>query len=134
MKLLTQFFLILISFNTFSVEPEHEKLGLHVYSGFGNKHYFITSRPTVEKIRKTLSALDWEEDFHQVVLVISPGESIEVGGSLNPNDGLSSVYRNNNENIYRVTRVPPSTVKEMERILISFVRGDGLWESMYIYE
>ena len=57
---------------------------------------------------------------------------MEVGGSLNSKDGLSSVYRH--QEIYRVTKEPPKNVGEMIEILKSFYLGDGRWEKMYEYE
>jgi hypothetical protein len=108
--------------------------GLHVLSEFANEHRLITDTPTEDAIRETIRLLDWERGFHQVFLVVAPGEAIEVGGSLRPQDGFSSVYRNNGQSIFRVTREPPKTIDDLEYILLSFYRGDGLWEENYIYD
>ena len=117
-----------------TAEDSDKVVGLHVLSEFGENYEFVSAAPTEEVIRTTMKKLDWKNNFHQVVLVTSPGVSIEVGGSLNPKDGLSSVYRHLEERDSRVTKVPPSTVEEMEAILLSFHRGDNKWSKMYIYE
>ncbi|MDD1508906.1 hypothetical protein [Pseudomonas sp. CNPSo 3701] len=117
-----------------SIDNSNETVGLHVISGFGEKYSFISNSPNDIDISNTIDNLDWEGGFHQVILVTSPGISIEVGGSLDPSDGLSSVYRDLNKEIYRVTVEPPATVEEIKAILLSFHSGDNKWESMYQYE
>jgi len=117
-----------------SDDPVEEIPGLHVLSEYGDQHRFLDKNPTEETIRATIRGLDWVGGFHQVLLVKSPGVSLEVGGSLHPDDGLASVYRDWQNNIYRVTREPPTTVKNMEDLLVSFHLGDGRWEQTYNYE
>jgi len=117
-----------------SIDISNEAVGLHVISGFGEKYSFISNSPSDIEISTMVDDLDWEGGFHQVILVTSPGISIEVGGSLAPSDGLSSVYRDLNKEIYRVTVEPPNTTEEMKAILLSFHAGDNKWESMYQYE
>lgn len=99
--------------------------GLHVLSEFGAEHRFVDKNPTEEIIRATIRGLDWIDGFHQVLLVTSPGISLEVGGSLDPEDGLASVYRDEKNEIFRVTREPPTTVENMVDLLVSFHLGDG---------
>ena len=117
-----------------SSDNANKVVGLHVLSEFGNKYEFVSSNPTGTDISSALKKLDWKNNFYQVILVTSPGVSIEVGGSLNPKDGLSSVYRDIDKKDYRVTKEPPSTIKEMEAILLSFHKGNNEWEKMYVYE
>ena len=113
--------------------PEGRAVGLHVLSDFGDTHEFVSEAPDRRLIMSTLRTLDWRNGFHQVILITEPGVSMEVGGSLDPSDGLSSIYQDENNDIYRVTAKPPSTVDEMEAILVSFCQGDGKWEQMYEY-
>ena len=108
--------------------------GLHVLSEVGDQHRLLDKNPTEETIRTTIRGLDWVGGFHQVILVTSPGVSLEVGGSLDQDDGLASVYRDWKNKIYRVTREPPTTIENMEDLLVSFHLGDGRWEEMYDYE
>ena len=108
--------------------------GLHVLSDYGAQHTFVDKHPTEEIIRATIRSLDWVDGFHQVLLVTSPGVSLEVGGSLDPDHGLASVHRDWKNEIYRVTREPPTSVRNMEDLLVSFHLGDGRWEQMYDYE
>jgi hypothetical protein len=114
--------------------PEVEVVGLHVLTNFPTEHILVTESPVEADIVRTIRGLDWRNGFHQVILVTSPGVSMEVGGSLKPGVGLSSVYRDLDNRIYRVTRYPPKTAVEMEKILLSFHAGDNEWEEMYIYD
>jgi hypothetical protein len=113
--------------------PDGRAIGLHVLSDFGDNYEFVSEAPNRPLIMSTIRALDWRNGFHQVILVTEPGVSMEVGGSLDPSDGLSSIYQDEKNDIYRVTAKPPSTVDEMEAILVSFLHGDGRWEQMYEY-
>jgi hypothetical protein len=113
--------------------PDGRKVGLHVLSDFGDTHEFVSEAPDRGLITSTIRALEWRNGFHQVILVTAPGVSMEVGGSLDPSDGFSSVYQDENNDIYRVTVSPPGTVGDMEAILVSFLLGDGRWEGMYDY-
>jgi hypothetical protein len=115
-------------------EPVEAIPGLHVLSEYGDQHRFLDKSPTEETIRTTIRGLDWVGGFHQVLLVTAPGVSLEVGGSLDPDDGLASVHRDLKNKVYRVTREPPTTVENMEDLLVSFHLGDGRWEQMYDYE
>ena len=112
-------------------DPVLDHPGLHVLSEYGDTHVYVSKDPSLEIIERTVRGLDWNM-FHQVFLVKQSGESMEVGGSLDPKDGLSSVYRH--QEIYRVTKEPPGRVGEMIEILKSFYLGDGRWEIMYEYE
>jgi len=57
-----------------------------------------------------------------------------LGGSLNPDHGLSAVYRNRNEQTEAVTKEAPETVEDMEAILIAFLKpGDG-WMQVQAFE
>ena len=108
--------------------------GLHVVSDYGADHCFADQHPTEKTIRKTLRSLDWLGGFHQVILVTSPGVSFEVGGSLDPSDGLSSSYSDSQEGVFKVINEGPKSVAEMESLMVSFYRGDGRWERLNDYE
>ena len=112
-------------------EPVGSKIGLHVLSDFGETHVFVSETPNRRLIISTIRALDWDSGFHQVILISAPGVSMEVGGSLDSSNGLSSIYQDENRDIARVTASPPKTVEDMEAILVSFLAGDGRWERMY---
>ena len=104
--------------------------GLHVFSDYGATHILVDKNPTERTIRQTVRGLDWAGGFHQVLLVTSPGVSLEVGGSLDPEDGLSSMFSDVYKDVYRVIRKPPDSVRMMEDLLVSFHSGDGRWEHM----
>ncbi len=107
--------------------------GLHVLSDYGSDHELRSSAPTEAIITDLMNSLAWDSDFYQVVLVLPKGDSMEVGGSLDPDTGLSSLYRKEAQGILRLTKRPPTTVREMTNILLSFHRGDNRWEQMFDY-
>ena len=107
-------------------DPVESKVGIHVIPNFGDDPTVYSPAISEEAVRSALQSVDWLNGFHQVVVVLSPGTSMEVGGSLNPDHGLSAVYRNRNEQTEAVTKEAPETVKDMEAILIAFLKpGDG---------
>jgi hypothetical protein len=108
--------------------------GLHVLSDYGSDHEHRSNEPEESTIIDLMNSLEWDCGFYQVVLVLPTGESMEVGGSLDPDDGLSSSYRNDAQGIHRVTEDPPTTVNEMTNVLLSFHRGDNQWEEMFNYQ
>lgn len=114
----------------FDSKFENESVGLHLYSNHGFSHTFINGTPNEIMIMETLDKLNWKE-FHQVALVKWNGESLEVGGSLNPIDGLTSTYKA--PGITLVTESPPKTIEDLKFILCSFHREDGHWKKNYAF-
>ncbi len=108
--------------------------GLHVLSDYGAEHTFVDKFPTEQTICATIRGLDWLEGFHQVLLVTSPGVCFEVGGSLHPEDGLSSSYSDSKKGVFKVISESPSSVAHMEELMVSFYRGDGRWERLNVYD
>ena len=117
-----------------SGDPADEIPGLHVFSEYGGQGKSVNKNPTEEIIRSTIRRLDWVDGFHHVWLVTPPGESLEVSGSLDPDYGLSSAYRDWSNNVVRVIKEPPISVDQMEDLLVSFHLGDGRWEKLNEYE
>ena len=115
-------------------DPVDDVPGLHVLSDYGSRHGLIDRNPTETTIRTTIRDLDWVAGFHQVILVTSPGISLEVGGSLDPDDGLAAVYRDSRNNIFDCPSEPPTTIQTMEDLLVSFLSGDGRWKRMLDFE
>ncbi len=105
--------------------------GIHVISGFGEVHRLAASRATPQTIRDALQSVDWVHGFHQIVVVVTPGVSMEVGGSLDPQHGLSAMYENHAKGVQAVITEPPSSVEEMQDILLSFIEGDDAWKIEY---
>ncbi|MDJ0938308.1 MAG: hypothetical protein QNJ00_00960 [Woeseiaceae bacterium] len=108
--------------------------GLHLLSDYGAEHRLVDKRPSERTIRTTIRSLDWLGGFHQVLLVTPTGDVFEVGGSLDPSDGLSSAYGNSKKGTIRVIDKPPRSVEHMEELMISFYRGDGQWERLNVYD
>jgi len=116
-------------------EPGDESVpGLHVLSGLPCEHSSIDKNPTEKAIRAAIGDLDWHGDFHQVLLVTSPGVCFAVGGSLDPDIGLSSSYSDAKKDEILVIKEAPATVANMEDLMVSFYYGDGRWKRMGIYE
>ncbi len=115
-------------------EPIEHVPGLHVLSDYGAEHRFVDEFPTERTIRSTIRSLDWLGGFYQVLLVTSPGVCFEVGGSLDPEDGLSSSYSHAKKGVFKVIKEPPTSVANMEDLMVSFHRADGRWERLNVYE
>ena len=108
--------------------------GLHVLTGLPSEHRIIDKNPTEETIRTTIRNLDWAGDFHQVLLVTSPGVCFAVGGSLDPDHGLSSSFHDADKGVDLVITEAPRTVEKMEELMVSFFSGDGQWKRMNTYD
>ena len=115
-------------------DPTESRAGIHVIPNFGNDPTVYSQAITEAAVRSALKSVDWEKGFHQVVVVLSPGTSMEVGGSLDPEHGLSAIYRNRHKGIEAVTRDAPRTVSDLEAILIAFIKpGDG-WQQVQKFD
>lgn len=117
-----------------SDEPTDDVPGLHVLTDYEAQQILVDKNPTEDVIRATIRSLDWHEGFHRVLLVTSPGVSLEVSGSLDPDYGLSSTHRDLNNSIIRSIKEPPISVAHLEDLLVSFHLGDGRWEKTNEYE
>ena len=115
-------------------DPIESKVGIHVIPNFGDSPTVYSPKISDKAVRSALRSVDWVNGFHQVVVVLSPGISMEVGGSLNPDHGLSAVYRNRNEQTEAVTKSAPETVDDMEAILIAFLKPGGGWTRVQEFE
>lgn len=115
-------------------DPTESMVGIHVIPNFGNDPTEYSPEISEAAVRSALKSVDWVEGFHQVVVVLSPGTSMEVGGSLDPEHGLSAVYRNRREGIHAVTREAPETVNDLQAILLAFIEpGDG-WQQVQEFD
>lgn len=107
-------------------DPTESRVGIHVIPNFGDNPTVYSQGITAAAVRSALKSVNWKTGFHQVVVVLSPGTSMEVGGSLDPTHGLSAIYRNRHKGIEAVTRDAPKTVSDLEAILLAFIKpGDG---------
>ncbi len=55
---------------------------------------------------------------------------MEVGGSLNPDHGLSAVYRNRPTKTEMVTKNAPGSIADLEAILLAFLKKDESWRQV----
>jgi hypothetical protein len=101
-------------------------------SDYGDKHQFITEKPTKEIILTTIKDLDWENGFHQVIIVALPGEYMEVGGSLDPSDGLSVLYEEGGKQF--VTKEAPKTIEEITAFLLAYLTDGEEWKNKTKWE
>ena len=109
-------------------DPVESQSGIHVISNFGADLSVFSVEINEGAVSDALKSVDWENGFHQIVVVLSPGTSMEVGGSLNPEHGLSAVYRNRTERLEAVTKNAPETVSDMEAILLAFLKPGDTWK------
>ena len=119
---------------TWKSDPTESNVGIHVIPNFGDDPVVFSSTVSNDAIHTALQSVDWIKGFHQVVVVTSPGISMEVGGSLDPEHGLSAMYRDRPDRIDAVIVNPPETVEEMESILISFIGQDDSWRQEYEFD
>ena len=112
-------------------DPTEATVGIHLLSHYGSEQEYLSNETSIESIREELDRLDWEGNFYQFVVVIEPGISMEVGGSLNGVDGLSAMYRNRLDQVEGVIKEPPEDVLEMKHILELFVSGTDKWMQEY---
>lgn len=98
------------------------KMKLTVLSDYGAKENLISKDADQEIIIKTMGSLDWN-GFHQVILETDDGSFLEVGGSLDPSDGLSAMYAEKGEQHFK--KKPPASVKEMTDILLLYLKRDA---------
>ena len=115
-------------------DPIESKVGVHVVPNFGDDPTAFTAAISEETVRAALKSVDWVNGFHQVIVVTSPGTSMEVGGSLDPEHGLSAVYRNRSEGIELVTREAPATILQLEAILLAFLEPGDSWRQVQDFD
>jgi hypothetical protein len=115
-------------------DPVESKVGVHVVPNFGDDPTEFTPLISKETVRAALKSVDWINGFHQVVVVTSPGISMEVGGSLDPEHGLSAVYRNRPEGVELVTREAPDTISQLEAILLAFLEPGESWRQVQEFD
>lgn len=100
-------------------------LMFYVVSNYGRETNVISENTSLEIIAKTMKNLDWQ-GFHQVVLERRNGDWLEVGGSLNPSDGLSVMYEEKGER--KVIKDPPTSVDEMIGFLFDYFENKTDWK------
>ena len=118
------------SASTWETDPIESRVGIHVVANFGDDPTVFSSDISPQAVQAALRSLDWVNGFHQVVLVISPGVSMEVGGSLNPEHGLSAVHRNRPQSLEAVTKDAPADIARLEAIFLAFIRRDDSWQQV----
>ena len=116
--------------HAWETDPVESRVGTHVIPNFGDDPMHFSAETTEESIRAALNGVDWKNGFHQVVVVTAPGVSMEVGGSLDPDHGLSAVYRDRREGVELITKDAPRSIAELEAILIAFAKQDGSWRKV----
>lgn len=97
---------------------------LEVISDYGATTTEISNRATPELIKETMASLDWQR-FHQVVLSKPNGDWIEVGGSINPDEGLSVMW----EEAGAQEVIAPASVAEMTGFLLGFLSENNEWRN-----
>jgi hypothetical protein len=86
--------------------------------------------PDAKQIEDVVRGLDWSR-FTIVVLRTDADHSLEIGGSLRPEDGLAgSVVEGDVE---RVTSEAP-TIDDAIRLLQSYAAGDSRWKTLVAWE
>ena len=113
---------------SWETDPVESRVGIHVIPNFGDDPTVFNPDISPEAVQSALQSVDWVNGFHQVVVVVSPGISMEVGGSLNPEHGLSAFYRNRSKGIEAVTKDAPESIDKLRAILLAFIKQDDSWQ------
>ncbi len=103
---------------------------LYHIENYGAKTHGISKNASIEDIESLMQELDWQ-GFHQVVLEKNNGDWLEVGGSLNPEDGLSVMFEENGKQL--VIKTPPQTVVEMMDFLTMYLSGSQDWKNKAVW-
>jgi hypothetical protein len=111
-------------------DPIESTVGVHIVPNFGDDPTIFSPDISAQAVHSALQSVDWINGFNQVVVVISPGVSMEVGGSLNPDHGLSAIYRNRPEGVEAVTKDAPESIADLEAILQAFLKRDDSWQQV----
>ena len=115
-------------------DPIESRVGIHIVPNFGDDPTEFNPDVSTDAVRTALKSVDWVNGFHQVVVVTAPGISMEVGGSLNPDHGLSAIYRNRLEGQEAVTRDAPETISQLEAILLAFIEPGDSWQQVQVFD
>ncbi|CAA0092700.1 Uncharacterised protein [BD1-7 clade bacterium] len=113
------------------LDPIETTVGIHLISDYGNGQALLSKEISNKIISSEINKLDWVSDFYQLIVVLEPGISMEIGGSLNGIDGLSAIYRNRHNRIDAVISEAPESVLQMQNILEYFILGDDQWQKKY---
>ena len=101
---------------------------LRVISNYGTEERTVSENATREQIIHTIDYLDWS-GFHQVVLEKPNGDWLDVGGSLDPSDGLSIMYEESG-NQHVVTEAP-ELPEELKHALLGYLAESDDWKQAY---
>jgi hypothetical protein len=123
--------LLLVTIFHEPVGGESKTMLLRVISNYGEIEKVVTQAATPEIVKATMRSIDWN-GFHQVVLELPNGDWMEVGGSLDPSDGLSVMYQESG--VQHVIKYPPTTVQQMTQFLLSYLSGGQNWKEAVKWE
>ena len=98
---------------------------LHI-ADYGSRTQILSENATEVQIKSIMHSLDWQ-GFHQIVLEQENGDWLEVGGSLNPDDGLSVAFEENSKQF--VIEMPPETINEMTAFLLAYRSREKDWKN-----
>jgi hypothetical protein len=104
---------------------------LYVSYGFEDNTVLISENVTPEIIKKTMNSIDWNS-FHLVWLENNKDSNfVEVGGSLFE-DGLSASF--NTDDMNYLKEPYPISIEEMTEILITYLHGEKVLRSKYLFK
>ena len=110
------------------------RVGIHLIPCFGDEAKVFTHELTDEAVLHAIRSLDWEDGFHQVIVIRTPGVSMETSGSLDPEHGLAGVYRDSTTDTMAVTREAPASIADMEAIQRAFLKGGNAWRHVCAFD
>jgi|GEM_PF-3187999 len=105
-------------------DPMETRSGVHLLHGMGAEHEFFSGTVDRSSVLAAIRSVDWDNEFSQVFAVVRPGVWLEVGGSLDPDHGLSASYVDRGKRIDSVIRTPPASVADMEAMMLRFLESE----------
>ncbi|MCA0393162.1 MAG: hypothetical protein LCH70_03410 [Proteobacteria bacterium] len=111
-------------------DPMETRAGIHLLHGTSAAFESFSETVDADTVLAAIRSVDWDADFCQVFIVPRPGVWLEVGGSLDPQHGLSAMYVHRGDRVESVIRLPPRTLAEMEDIALTFLASeDALFDA-----
>ena len=105
-------------------DPVESKVGIHILYDMGGEHRHWSERASIEEALSAIRSIRWEREFAQIIAVTEPGISMDVGGSLDDEHGLSAMHVNRHQRRNALIVPPPESVGEMEDIMRVFLVSD----------
>ncbi len=108
--------------------------GLHWIANHGDSKRLCAIGSAYTELKRRIGSVNWDNEFHQFFAVTQPGVFMEVGGSLNAEQGLSVKYVDRIKRVEGVIKYPPSNTQELTDIVAAFLKGGENFQNEFDFE